>query len=134
MGTFIQEALSANYLPRYPLEGPWPYGRTFPKHVFLGCKSAQWPFTQARWKQSYSGVVAQYREDCTHNSMHCKVVKAGNGYWWVVDHDDKFNPDRGRPIAHFFEDYEPGMILKPAAYALSGLLMTRALVPLFPGI
>lgn len=79
----------------------------------------------ARWRQGYPGVVAQYRESCAHGSMHLKIVRDGSGYWWIVDHEDDFNPDAGRPLSHFFHDYEPGRILKPAAVALTTLGLTR---------
>lgn len=118
----------------YPLEGPWKYshihGEWFPERAII----AGWPFKKARWKQPYRGVAAQYREDCKHGSMHCKVLHDGAGFWWVIDHDDAHNPDAGKPLQHFFVDYEPGQILKPAAIAIVTLALTRTLVPMFPGI
>jgi hypothetical protein len=128
--SFISEAFAAAAPSKYPLQGEWRYDG-FPRRVTL----AGFPFTAARWKQSYPGVVAQYREDCVHHSMHAKVVHDGaGGFWWLIDHDDLFNPDRGRPLAHFFWDYEPGRIAKPAVVAFVGLVLTRALVPLAPGL
>ncbi len=125
--SFLAEAL-ARPLLAYPLEGPWAY-KGFPKRVRL----AGFPFTLARWKQKYPGVLAQYREDCVHRSMHAKVVRDVDGsLCWIIDHEDRYNPDRGRPIAHFFNDYEPGMIAQPAAMALAGLVLTKILVPLAP--
>jgi hypothetical protein len=125
--TFLSEALS---LPgvQLPLQGPWHVATsgTFPERATV----AGWPFRKARWLQKYPGVVAQYREECTHNSMHLKVIEEPDGsLWWVVDHEDGFNPDRGKPLQHFFHDYEPGRILKPAAFAMVGALVTRGLTP-----
>lgn len=127
--SFLTEALQTP-LKSYPLEGPWRY-RGFPERILIG----DWPFSKARWSQPYPGVVAQYREECVHGSMHAKVFRDGlGGFWWVIDHEDAFNPDRGKPLAHFFFDYEPGRVAKPAVVALIGLLLTKTLVPLAPGL
>jgi hypothetical protein len=125
--TFLAEALEgARVGESYPLSGRWQHDEDFPPRVvLLGV-----PFRVARWKQRIPGVLAQYREACPCRSMHAKVVRdrASGGLYWVVDHEDAYNPDEGHPIAHFFHDYEPGRIARPAAFAIVGLALTRTLV------
>ena len=126
---FLEDALNRPGI-RFPLQGHWkPEG--FPAKVYLH----GFPLHKAWWRQPYPGVVAQYREQCAHNSLHMKVLRNNAGrFWWIVDHADDFNPDRGprHAIGHFFTDYEPGRIAKPAAVALTGLLLTRWLVAPVP--
>ena len=127
--SFAGDALSEYAPPVYPISGRWLHsavGEAFPPRVLL----LGVPFHLARWKQSLPGVLAQYREACPCRSMHAKVVRdrASGGLYWVVDHEDLFNPDQGHPVAHFFHDYEPGRIARPAAFALAGLALSRTLV------
>ena len=143
--SFIGEALE-RALPAYPLSGRWLHegpdvqgpdargpgarrpgarGEFPPRVILLGV-----PFQLARWKQRLPGVLAQYREACPCRSMHAKVVRdrASGRLYWVVDHEDLYNPDQGHPLAHFFHDYEPGRIARPAAVALAGLALTKTFV------
>ena len=108
-----------------PLYGRWPHDDFPAAAQLLG-----FPFRRARWQQEMPGVLAQYREACPCRSMHACVYRDGGSgdLYWVVDHEDLFNPDQGHPVAHFFHDYEPGKILRPAAFALAGLGLTRAFV------
>ncbi len=125
--SFVGEALERGHPSGdYPLSGRWPHDESFPSRVLL----MGVPFHVARWKQRMPGVLAQYREACPCRSMHAKIVRDGSsgGLYWVVDHEDLFNPDQGHPIAHFFTDYEPGRIARPAAFALAGLGLSRVLV------
>lgn len=123
--TFLDEARLGKPLT-FPLEGRWTYSDLPTFVVVLG-----FPFKKARWSQACPGVLAQYRECCAHGSMHLKVVpvmlRGGvRGALWSIDHEDAFNPDPspsrrlGRPFAHFFHDYPPGRIAKPAAVAGAG--------------
>ena len=127
--SFLSEAL-LRPPPAAHVEGPWkfidPTTTLFPKRVIVH----GWPFRKAFWNQRYPGVLAQYREACPCRSMHACVYRDGGSgdLYWVVDHEDLFNPDQGHPVAHFFHDYEPGKILRPAAFALAGLGLTRAFV------
>ena len=126
--TLLDDALTVER-PTVLFEGPWPYGRELPLRISVG----GWPFRKANWSQRCPSVVAQYREECAHGSMHLKVSRDGpSSYWWIIDHEDRFNPDFGRPLAHFFTDYEPGIIVKPAALAVLTMLATRILIPLAP--
>lgn len=65
-------------------------------------------FSKAVFEQTYDGVVAQYREDVERNSQHLKVFANGT---WRIDHVDDNNPDRGRPIQHFFSDHPLGGVV-----------------------
>jgi hypothetical protein len=124
--SFLAEALEGARVGEvYPLSGRWPHD-SFPDRAQLLAV----PFRRARWQQSMPGVLAQYREACPYRSMHAWVVRDGasGDLYWVVDHEDLYNPDLGHPIAHFFHDYEPGKILRPAALALVGLGLTRTFV------
>jgi len=113
--TFLDDARRQKPLT-YPLEGPWTHDG-FPLEITV----KGFPFRRARWSQKCPGVLAQYRECCAHGSMHLKVVRTSKGLVWSIDHEDAFNPDPtsakrfGRPFAHFFHDYPPGRIAKPAA-------------------
>jgi hypothetical protein len=128
MTDFLADALSLRL--SYPMEGPWTE-RGFPLLITV----MDFPFRRARWSQRCPGVLVQYRERCQHQSMHLKVVRNSRGaLLWHIDHDDKYNPDAapggrrfGRPFAHFFHDYPPGMIAKPAAVTAVGWGLTRLL-------
>lgn len=89
------------------LEGPWTLPN-FPERIVLHGRS----FRRAGWRQSYDGVVEQYREESVRNSMHLKVFTGGR---WIVDHVDEDNPDLGRPLQHFFNDHPVGKFVKVAA-------------------
>jgi hypothetical protein len=95
----------------------------FPERVTMNARS----FRKAWWRQPYDGVVEQYREEQTRNSMHLKVYGDGR---WVVDHIDEDNPDLGRPVEHFFSDHPVGKFIKVAApvagVALGLFLVLRA--------
>lgn len=80
----------------------------FPDEVWLGDRL----FRKAQWRQSYDGVLEQYREAVAQNSAHMKVY--ANGVW-EIDHIDEDNPDMGRPVEHFFNDHPLGKFLKAAA-------------------
>lgn len=118
--TFLDEARALPPLT-FPIEGAWSQ-TDFPLEVLI----LGFPFRKARWSQRCPGVLAQYRECCAHGSMHLKVVQTSRGPLWSIDHEDAFNPDPspsrrlGRPFAHFFHDYPPGRIAKPAAVAGAG--------------
>ena len=90
-----------------PLSGTWSLP-DFPEQVIVEGRS----FRRASWRQSYKGVVEQYREERAQESMHLMVYSDGR---WVVDHVDDDNPDRGRAISHFFNDHPAGKMIKSAA-------------------
>jgi hypothetical protein len=79
-------------------------------------------FRKAVMRQSYDGVVEQYREDVAKNSRHLKVLKNGT---WVIDHVDLDNPDRGRPVQHFFNDHPLGP-LAALVLLVGGVYVARA--------
>lgn len=79
-----------------PLRGSW-LVQGYPETVSLAGRV----FKRARWAQRKRFVVAQYREDVPHDSMHLLVRSDGT---WVIDHTDAANPDRGLVISHAFRD------------------------------
>jgi len=89
-----------------PMSGQWPTA-SFPEVVELAGRT----FRRARWKQGYVGVVEQYREDVATDSAHLKVYEDGR---WTIDHIDKFNPDKGREVRHFFSDHPAGKLMLTA--------------------
>ena len=99
-----------------PLHGAWPLD-TFPAVVSLLGRT----FKRATWAAPYPGVIAQYREDIDHHSMHL-MVHADHS--WVIDHSDDANPDRGLVLEHTFRD----VVQTPlGAIALTlGVLLTSA--------
>lgn len=97
-----------------PHWGWWPYNE-FPEVVNVGGRR----YRKAILKQAYDDVVEQYREDVEKNSRHLKVH--GNGTF-SIDHIDEDNPDRGRPVQHFFNDHPLG------ALAALGLLVGAVVV------
>lgn len=80
-----------------PTWGWWPYNG-FPDVANVGGRR----YRKAVLKQAYDGVVEQYREDVDRKSRHLKVHKNGT---FSIDHIDDDNPDRGRPVQHFFSDH-----------------------------
>ena len=95
-----------------PLVGTWfdgTYDRgtiaapRFPSVVFLGDRT----FRRSKMSERRPGVVAQYREHRSRDSMHLHVRGDGT---WVIDHADDFNPDVGPYFAlrHFFADHPIG--------------------------
>jgi hypothetical protein len=79
------------------IEGPWP-SQGLPEHVQLGGRS----FTRSRrWAFPYLGVVAQYREDVDHGSLHLMVFSDGH---YEIDHRDDANPERGFVVEHTMRD------------------------------
>jgi hypothetical protein len=79
-----------------PLKGPWPY-TTLPAQVRLNGKL----FKKARFSTMKTGVVGQYREAVSTNSMHLYVMANGT---YLVTHLDEANPDMGRALEHLFKD------------------------------
>lgn len=73
---------------------------------------------RARWAFPYAGVTAQYRERVPRDSMHVLVHQDGS----VSAHVDRWNPDLGHPIRHFFADV-PGA---PAFCLLLGVALVVA--------
>ncbi len=80
-----------------PLRGRWTL-QGFPDSVvmlgrtFKRCKT---------WCAPYRLVVAQYREDVDHNSLHLMVKSDGT---WIIDHTDDANPERGLVLEHAVRD------------------------------
>jgi hypothetical protein len=102
-----------------PIIGYWNL-RDFPDVVWFAGAS----FRKAVIKQGYDGVVEQYREDVEKNSRHLKVRADGT---WCIDHVDEDNPDRGRPIQHFFNDHPLGPLAALALLVGGGVLVVRAM-------
>lgn len=80
-------------------------------------------FRKAVLKQSYDGVIEQYREDVVKNSRHLKVFADGT---WHIDHVDDDNPDRGRPIQHFFNDHPLGPLVGAGLLFVGSVVAVRA--------
>ena len=92
MATFLKQ----------PLRGWWGLS-TFPEVIELdGVR-----FRRAIWRQTYPGVVAQYREDKSGSSRHLMVNADGT---WSIDHVDAVNPDHGPvdAVLHFLIDHPVG--------------------------
>ncbi len=79
-----------------PLHGTWALA-SFPELVTLLGRT----FRRASWAAPRPDVVAQYREDIDHQSMHLLVHGDGS---WVIDHTDDANPDHGLVLEHTFRD------------------------------
>lgn len=79
-----------------PLRGRWT-AQGFPPSVVLLGRT----FVRAKWAAPRRQVVAQYREDVDHNSLHLMVTSDGN---WIIEHSDDANPDRGLVLEHTFRD------------------------------
>lgn len=80
-----------------PLRGTWTFDG-FPESVVLLGRVFKRSTT---WAAPYHLVVAQYREDVDHHSMHL-MVKADRT--WIVEHTDDANPERGLVLEHTFRD------------------------------
>lgn len=79
------------------LEGSWTFPG-YPEQIQLLGRS----FSRSRrWAFPYAGVVAQYREDVDHHSMHVMVF--GDGHY-EIDHIDDANPERGLVLEHALKD------------------------------
>jgi len=95
-----------------PLRGRWTFSGHPPSVVLLGRT-----FKRAKWAAPRHLVVAQYREDIDHNSMHLMVGADGN---WIIEHTDDANPDRGLVLEHTLRD----VIQTPVgAVALTGAVV-----------
>jgi hypothetical protein len=79
-----------------PIHGSWSLS-SFPELVTLLGRT----FRRATWAAPRPDVVAQYREDVDHNSMHLLVHGDGT---WIIDHTDDANPDHGLVLEHTFRD------------------------------
>lgn len=101
-----------------PIRGYWNYS-DFPDVVWLDGDA----FRKAAIKQSYEGVIEQYREDVVQNSRHLKVLA---DWTWCIDHIDEDNPDRGRPIQHFFNDHPLGFVVGFGLLLVGGVFVARA--------
>jgi len=101
-----------------PITGYW-NRRDFPDVVRLDGAV----FRKAVMKQPYDGVIEQYREDVTTNSRHLKVFANRT---WCIDHVDEDNPDRGRPIQHFFNDHPLGALVGLGLLLVGGVFVVLA--------
>lgn len=79
----------------------WPYN-DFPHSVVLDGIE----YLRAEWACDicYADVIAQYRENRPYNSGHLFVYDDKS---WIVDHIDKYNPDRGHVFQHGLVDVFP---------------------------
>jgi hypothetical protein len=80
-----------------PLRGTWSFP-DFPDSVVLNGRTFK---RSTKWAAPYHLVVAQYREDVDHNSLHLMVKADGT---WSIDHTDDANPERGLVLEHTFRD------------------------------
>ena len=86
-----------------PLREPWPFAG-LPQRVTLFDKK----FERARWARDQDGVVAQYRERKLRDAAHASVLANGTV---VIDPLDRFNPDAGAAVRHFFADTAAGNVV-----------------------
>lgn len=102
-----------------PLTGKWT-ANGFPPTVTINGRAFK---RSDEWAFPYSGVVAQYREDVDHHSMHLLVREDGT---WIVDHTDDANPERGLVLEHAVRDVSQtalgAFIVVGLAVAASGAL------------
>lgn len=80
-----------------PLRGKWTQ-QGFPDSVVMLGRTFKRCVT---WCAPYRLVVAQYREDVDHNSMHLFVKADGT---WIIEHTDDANPERGLVLEHAVRD------------------------------
>lgn len=80
-----------------PLRGTWTF-QGFPDSVVINGRVFK---HSKKWAAPYHLVVAQYREDVDHDSMHLMVKADGT---WIIEHTDDANPERGLVLEHTFRD------------------------------
>ena len=112
-----------------PLQRPWPYFGS-PRHVEIFAFGRLRRFVPAKTMVRYKNVVAQYREDVEFDSLHLKVLKNG---WFVIDHRDCVNPDKGRlhKVGHVMEDTWVGDVVKVTAGTAAGIAVLVGIASLF---
>lgn len=80
-----------------PLRGKWTF-QGYPETVSLLGRVFK---RSKKWAAPYHLVVAQYREDVDHHSMHLLVKADGT---WLIEHTDDANPERGLVLEHTVRD------------------------------
>lgn len=80
-----------------PLRGTWSF-QGFPDTVMILGRTFK---RSKKWAAPQHLVVAQYREDVDHNSMHLLVKADGT---WIIEHTDDANPERGLVLEHTLRD------------------------------
>lgn len=118
--------MSVGDIPINPaIRAAWPTPGVFPVAVQLLGRSF---VRSSAWSFPYPGVVAQYREDVDHNSMHLRVFDDGH---FDVTHLDEANPERGFVLEHAIRDvsgtFVGGLVLTAAGTALA-IALARALL------
>lgn len=107
-----------------PLRGAWTLAG-FPERATLLGRS----FALAHsWTFPYPGVVAQYREDVDHDSMHLRVFEDGH---FDVTHIDAANPERGHALEHAIRDVSGtflGALALTAVGTGAAILLVRRLL------
>lgn len=93
-----------------PLRGKWTF-KGFPDVVVMLGRTFK---RSTKWAAPYHLVVAQYREDVDHDSMHLMVKADGT---WIIEHTDDANPERGLVLEHTLRD----VIQTPVGAVLFGL-------------
>lgn len=102
-----------------PLRGTWT-AHGFPDTVVLLGRTFK---RSQKWAAPYRLVVAQYREDVDHHSMHLLVRADGT---WIIEHTDDANPERGLVLEHAVRD----VIQTPGG----ALLLTLGVVAVSAGL
>ena len=102
-----------------PLRGTWPFNG-FPDSVVISGRTFK---RSKKWAAPYHLVVAQYREDVDHDSMHLMVKADGT---WIIEHTDDANPERGLVLDHTLRD----VIQTP----VGAVLFTSAVVAVSAGL
>lgn len=101
------------------LRGTWSF-QGYPDSVQLLGRTFK---RSKKWAAPMRFIVAQYREDVDHNSMHLLVHADGH---WVIEHTDDANPERGLVLEHTFRD----VIQTP----LGAVLFSAAFVGVVAGV
>lgn len=91
----------------------WPYS-VFPNEIRVDGER----YRKAIFRQGYPGVVEQYRAVKPFNSGHLFVYE---DHTFDVDHVDRYNPDLGYPVEHFFADHPVGRAID-TALTVAGML------------
>lgn len=106
-------------IPMEPTFGKWEW-QDYPQAVTIDGLT----FARAIRRQPYKGVIAQYRQAVSRDSLHLLVLEDGN---WLIDHADEYNPDMGYPVRHFLLDHPAGkaLILTGSGIIAMGLAVCK---------
>jgi hypothetical protein len=102
-----------------PLRGTWTFNGHPDTITLLGHTFK----LSTKWAAPRRFVVAQYREDVPHNSLHLMVKSDGT---WSIDHTDDANPEQGLVLEH--------AVLDVVQTPVGALLLTAAVAAVSAGV